>query len=72
MDPDNVLPAGQSHWVEEDFASFPVAFQGTLKWYARTMDDWRKEFAAANLHLRETIQPCDIDGKVVSVIFRLS
>ncbi len=46
-------------WRKEDFKSFPVPFEGEMKWYGRTLESWSHTISKSGLALSEVIEPRD-------------
>jgi SAM-dependent methyltransferase len=59
-------------WRTEDFKSFPVPFEGAMKWYARTFGSWIRTFSESGLNIESVLEPLDpASGAPLSVIFAL-
>lgn len=70
LNPKNLLQ-DQDGWNEEDFKTMTIPFSGTMPWYGRRLDSWHALFKDCGLSLVGTVEPF-MDGKAVSIIFKLS
>jgi 2-polyprenyl-3-methyl-5-hydroxy-6-metoxy-1,4-benzoquinol methylase len=73
LHPRATLDPYEDGWRTEDFKTFPVPFEGTMRWYGRTFESWEKTFSESGLRLLKTIEPQHPETKkALSVIFSLA
>lgn len=61
----------ESQWIDDAWKGLPGNFVNGHKWYARTLDDWKKVFNAADLSIESTKEVFDENSKTLSIIFIL-
>lgn len=57
-------------WKVENFEAMKIPFQGSMKWYGRTLESWLNEFSQADLQLESVREPMNGDVPA-SIIFTL-
>lgn len=66
----SALKDDKSGWNIEDFKTMSVPFSGTMRWYGRTLLDWRNLFIESGWILATTTEPV-YESKPASIIFEL-
>jgi 2-polyprenyl-3-methyl-5-hydroxy-6-metoxy-1,4-benzoquinol methylase len=73
LHPKTTLDPYQDGWRIEDFKTFPIPFEGTMRWYGRRLESWEKLFFESGLKIQETIEPLSPETKKpLSIIFSLA
>lgn len=59
-------------WRTEDFKTFPLPFEGSIRWYARTLSSWVELFSNNGLKVKALTEPLHpTNGAPLSLIFAL-
>lgn len=66
----SALPEGKEGWQSEDFKSMTLPFSGTMPWYGRNLESWKKLFTKTGWRLEKFEEPSR-DGKPLSALFHL-